>query len=141
MAIKIKRKYSDLIQAYGVESYPDECCGFLLGKESDGERHVLSTLPAPNATQREEQFHRFLIEPEAFLQAERFARERDLDVVGFYHSHPNADARPSEYDIEHAWPWYSYIIVSVRESGAEEMTSWRLRDDRSQFEEEELVFT
>ncbi|MCG8604725.1 M67 family metallopeptidase, partial [bacterium] len=72
------------------------------------------------------------------LQAEKFARERGMDIVGFYHSHPNADARPSKYDLEHGWPWYSYVIVSVRSGHAGDLTSWKLREDRRQFDEEEI---
>jgi proteasome lid subunit RPN8/RPN11 len=70
--------------------------------------------------------------------AEKVGREQGLDVIGWYHSHPDHPARPSEFDREHAWPWYSYIIVSVRNGAPQEMTSWRLEDDRAAFSSEAL---
>ena len=73
------------------------------------------------------------------MKAERSARKQGLKLLGFYHSHPNAPARPSAYDLEHAWPWYSYVIVSIRDGQDEQMTSWVLQDDRSQFDAEEVV--
>jgi proteasome lid subunit RPN8/RPN11 len=72
------------------------------------------------------------------LDAEKAARQQSLEVVGWYHSHPDHPARPSQYDRDHAWPWYSYIIVSVANRIPEEITSWRLTDDRTEFELEEI---
>lgn len=138
MAIKIDRKHFELIKAYAVAAYPNECCGFLLGRPQNGNKEVLRTFPAANAREGSEQYHRFLITPELFLQCEKFARERNLDIVGFYHSHPNAEARPSEYDIEHGWPWYSYVIVSVKDGKAKDVTSWILEEDRSGFRQEKI---
>jgi proteasome lid subunit RPN8/RPN11 len=71
--------------------------------------------------------------------SEKAAKEKGLDVVGWYHSHPDHPARPSQYDREHAWPWYSYIIVSVANGQPQEMTSWRLSDDRSDYACEEIA--
>ena len=139
MALKIDKKSFDLIKAYGEESYPLECCGFLLGKQNDGDKEVMITLSAHNARVDQESHHRFLITPQAFLEGEKFAKDRELDVIGFYHSHPNAEARPSDYDLEHGWPWYSYIIVSVKSQKAEAVTSWVLQDDRVKFIKEEII--
>jgi len=72
------------------------------------------------------------------LQAEKAARQLSLDVVGWYHSHPDHPARPSQFDREHAWPWYSYIIVSVMGGAPREMTSWRLNDDRQDYAPERI---
>lgn len=72
------------------------------------------------------------------MHGEKEARAKGLDVIGFYHSHPNAPARPSQYDLDHAWPFYSYIIVSVQDRAAAAMTSWRLKDDRNAFDPEEI---
>ncbi|HEX2523559.1 MAG TPA: M67 family metallopeptidase, partial [Terriglobia bacterium] len=72
-------------------------------------------------------------------QAEQYARKQKLEIVGFYHSHPNAPARPSQFDLDHAWPFYSYVIVSVRDQKSQELTSWQMRDDRSCFDPEEMV--
>jgi len=141
MAVKIEKSHFDLIKAYGEEAYPDECCGFLLGKVSDGEKEVLATMPAFNAHAANEKYQRFLITSEAYLQCEKFAKERGMDIVGFYHSHPNAEARPSAYDVEHGWPWYSYVIISVKNNKSADVTSWVLEDDRSQFKPENIIIT
>jgi proteasome lid subunit RPN8/RPN11 len=93
-------------------------------------------MPIHNAREEAEQYHRFKIEPEDVMRAEKAARAQSRDVLGFYHSHPGHPARPSEYDRDNAVPFYSYIIVSVEKSGAAELTSWRLSDDRNEFLEE-----
>jgi proteasome lid subunit RPN8/RPN11 len=139
MIIKIDKSHLELIKAYGIESYPNECCGFLLGRHAHDEKEVFSTLPAANSHEEGEKYHRFLITPEQFLQGEKYARERNMDIVGFYHSHPDAEAKPSTYDLEHGWPWYSYVIVSVTNEGVKELTSWVLEDDRSKFVQEEVI--
>ena len=82
---------------------------------------------------------RFLIDPKDHIHVRRAVRSRGLDVLGFYHSHPDHPARPSQYDLDHAWPFFSYIIVAVRAGTSEDMTSWRLREDRSAFDEESLT--
>jgi len=139
MALKIDRHHFELIKAYGEESYPNECCGFLLGKQTNGEKEVTATFPAFNSREDSEKYHRFLITPQAYLECEKFARSKNLDIIGFYHSHPNAEAQPSSYDVEHGWPWYSYIIVSVKENRTVDVTSWTLKDDRSKFNPEKIV--
>lgn len=139
MALKIDKNHLELIKAYGEEAFPYECCGFLLGKQMDGDKEVLSTLPAANSGEVKERHHRFLITPEQFLQGEKFAKERNMDIIGFYHSHPNAEAIPSKFDLEHGWPWYSYVIVSVKNNEAQEVTSWVLEEDRTKFKEEEII--
>ena len=137
MILKIPQMRLDLIKKHGVEAYPNECCGFLLGR-LDTDKEVLMTLNSVNAREEEEKFHRFLITPENYIRCEKLARAENMDILGFYHSHPNAEARPSSYDLEHAWPWYSYVIVSVHDGTAKEVTSWVLRDDRSKFNPENI---
>jgi proteasome lid subunit RPN8/RPN11 len=80
-----------------------------------------------------------MVRPDDYRVAEKKAKELGGDLLGFYHSHPDHPARPSQYDLDHAWPFFSYIIVSVREGKPELMTSWRLKDDRSAFDPEELI--
>ncbi|MDR2819972.1 MAG: M67 family metallopeptidase [Desulfovibrio sp.] len=127
------------IRAEGEKWYPDECCGFLLGQiDESGRRRVEDILPVPNAGQAEERHHRFRIEPDDFMRAERQARLRGLDVIGFYHSHPDHPATPSEYDREQALPFYSYVILSVRRGASAEISSWELSGDRALFNHEEL---
>jgi len=76
--------------------------------------------------------------PDDVRLAEKKAREKQVELIGWYHSHPDAPARPSEFDREHAWPWYSYIIVSVRQREPRDTTSWRLRGDRSAYDSETI---
>ena len=139
MTIKIKQKHLALIESFGEEAYPNECCGFLLGINSNSQREVQLTVPTANSREKEKKYHRFLITPEQYLETEKFARERNMQIVGFYHSHPNAEARPSVYDLEHAWPWYCYIIISVYDSKTAEATAWTLQDDRKKFLKEAMI--
>ncbi len=128
---------ADRIRAHGVETYPHECCGALLGRDREDNREVGELFPLVNR-RADSQRSRFSITPNDFRTAETVARERGLDLVGWYHSHPDHPALPSEYDREHAWPWYSYVIVSVAERQPKQMTSWRLADDRTRFTPEEI---
>ena len=128
------------IRAHGREAYPHECCGALLGSEGgDGVRAVVALHEADNRREAGAAPRRFLITAEDYRTIERAARERSLDVLGFYHSHPDHPARPSDYDREHAFPWYSYVIVAVLDGVAGETTSWILDDDRVSFQEESVV--
>jgi proteasome lid subunit RPN8/RPN11 len=126
------------IRQHGARAYPNECCGALLGR-ADGERkRVVDLLPLDNRREGEAARTRFLVTAEDYRSAEQAARERRLEIVGFYHSHPDHPARPSEFDREHAWPWYSYVVVRVAQGRAQEATSWVLAEDRSQFLPEEM---
>lgn len=136
-ALKIADELIRRIGAHGSERYPHECCGALLGRDEDGSREVIELLPLGNRRQDSPR-NRFELAAEDVLLAEKAARQKGLELLGWYHSHPDAPARPSEFDREHAWPWYSYIIVSVRRGGAREMTSWRLLDDRSGYHPETI---
>ncbi len=138
MAIKLSKANDQDIRKFGEETFPNECCGFMLGALADDTREVAELLPANNDREAHNQYNRFLITPDDFMKGEKAARKKGLEILGFYHSHPNAPARPSQYDLEHAWPWYSYVIVSVMENVAGAMTSWILADDRSAFEEERI---
>jgi proteasome lid subunit RPN8/RPN11 len=141
---------AEQIRAHGAETYPYECCGALLGRDSSavGEtdpginaftpaREILALFPLVNRRDDSPR-NRFSVTSEDVLAAEKAAREQGLEVVGWYHSHPDHPARPSQYDRDHAWPWYSYIIVSVQSGAPQEMTSWRLNDDRQEFSEEDI---
>jgi proteasome lid subunit RPN8/RPN11 len=133
MGLVVKASVDAEIRRHGAETYPDECCGALYGRAGV----VTSTLALPNTTD-EGPRRRFMVRPQDYRNAERRASELGFDLLGFYHSHPDHPARPSQYDLDHAWPFFSYIIVSVRSGQPEEMTSWRLLEDRSAFEPEDL---
>src|SRR5580693_2820162 len=138
--LKISPELADKIRAHGAQTYPHECCGALLGRDTGvadrgGYREIHALHPlvnrrddSPNA--------RFSVTSQDVLDAEKAARQQGLEVVGWYHSHPDHPARPSQYDRDHAWPWYSYIIVSVQKGEPRDTTSWRLHDDRAAYDPE-----
>ena len=136
MAIVLSAAVDAAIRAHGRETFPHECCGALLGKDAV----VAEAFPLANTTE-EGPRRRFLVRPDDYRVAETRAREAGLDLLGFYHSHPDHPARPSQYDLDHAWPFFSYVIVSVMAGEDQALTSWRLRDDRSTFDEEDVVAT
>jgi proteasome lid subunit RPN8/RPN11 len=109
----------------------------LLGKDGETAREVVELLPLANR-RNDSPRNRFEVTPDDVQMAGKKARELRLEVVGWYHSHPDAPARPSEFDREHAWPWYSYIIVSVQQREPRDTKSWRLRDDRSAYDPEAI---
>ena len=121
------------IRAHGQETYPHECCGALVGRDD----RVDAIVALPNTTE-EGPRRRFLVRPSDYREAERRASELGSELLGFYHSHPDHPARPSQYDLDHAWPTFAYIIVAVAQGAAEAMTVWYLKDDRSSFEEGSL---
>jgi len=149
LELLISAELAERIRAHGVETYPHECCGALLGRDSvvsnegpsvsgTAPREVLALFQLVNRRDDSPR-NRFSVTAEDVLLADKTAREEGLEVIGWYHSHPDHPARPSQYDRDHAWPWYSYVIVSVHAGAPKEMTSWRLQDDRTEFVEEELA--
>jgi proteasome lid subunit RPN8/RPN11 len=136
--IRIAEEQLAEIREHGVRDYPYECCGLLLGRYGENEKVVKETYPISNAREESAKRNRFLIRPEELMRGERYAASRDLEVVGFYHSHPDSPAVPSQYDLEHAWPTYSYIIVSTSAGEANDLFSWEQQPDRSRFNKEEI---
>jgi proteasome lid subunit RPN8/RPN11 len=139
--IKVPEKQLAEIREHGVRDYPYECCGLLLGRFAEDGKVVHETYPISNAREESAKRNRFLITPEELMKGERYARSRDLEVVGFYHSHPDSPAVPSKYDLDHAWPSYSYIIVSTSEGQSSDLFSWEQEQDRSRFNREEIQST
>jgi proteasome lid subunit RPN8/RPN11 len=121
------------IRSHGEETFPHECCGALVGRDD----RATDVVALPNTTE-EGPRRRFLVRPSDYREAERRASELGGELLGFYHSHPDHPARPSQYDLDHAWPTFAYIIVSVMAGAAGDMTVWYLKDDRSTFEEGSL---
>lgn len=123
------------VERHASASYPEECCGVLIGRARPGATYVERVLAVGN--EREDSRHnRYLISPETVLAAHKEARAQGLEIVGYYHSHPNHPARPSEFDREYAWPGVSYLIVSVEQGEVADTRSWRLAADRESFDEE-----
>jgi proteasome lid subunit RPN8/RPN11 len=128
MSLRLTSALVEEIRHHGESAYPAECCGVLGGKP--GEMKEVSRLLSMR-NRRTDDPHRYLISPDDVRLAEAELRSAGLEVLGFYHSHPDHPATPSAFDTEHAWPWYSYIIVQVHQGRAAELTSWVLDDDRS----------
>lgn len=126
------------IEREGSEAFPNECCGILIGRDEAGERIVHKLVRGKNAFEANEQYHRFSIDPRAQLQAEREAEAAGLAVLGFYHSHPDHPARPSDYDRDHGWPFYSYVIVSIMSGKPADMTSWVLNEQTNAFDKQPI---
>ena len=120
-----------------VKSFPDECCGFFFGMEDENGNRVVTEVRVVNNAKEGDKRRRFEIAPLDYLQAEQYAEEANLLLLGIYHSHPNHPAIPSEHDQAAAQPWFSYIIISVMEGKTGVIRSWRL-NEQAQFEEEEM---
>ncbi len=151
MGLRITEDSLSLIRRHAAREYPNECCGAILGVEVNGAKEVAELAPLANlradrmradellplaSPERESERNRFLIDPADIQRVERDAQARRLDVIGFYHSHPDHPAQPSGYDRDHAFPWYSYVIIAVRAGQPGSFASFVLREDRSAFEEE-----
>ncbi len=142
----LSQELAERIGKHGAETYPHECCGALLGRDSQefsgsdtAPREVVTLFPLANRN-GESPRNRFSVAADDVRRAELAALEQQLAVIGWYHSHPDHPARPSQYDRDHAWPWYSYVIVSVASGAPQDITSWRLNDDRGEFSAEEIEF-
>lgn len=148
MVLKLLTEQLAAIRAHAESTYPEECCGLFLGSIDGGEKTVVEVWPAENVWNAETaaelsaashltKERRYVIEPRTLLRAQREARDRQLAVIGFYHSHTDSEAIPSECDREYAWPIYSYLIASVRQGKARGERSWCL-DDARYFQPEEI---
>jgi proteasome lid subunit RPN8/RPN11 len=136
MTLRIAAALLDEIRAYGEAAYPAECCGALVGRASADGKDVVRLGPAVN--RRTDDPHRYLIAPDDLRRLEAEVRGESLEVVGYYHSHPDHPARPSAFDTEHAWPWYSYLIVRIDHGRAADAASWVLDDERPLMHPESL---
>jgi len=137
MSLRLRAIHTGRVQAHVCGAYPEEGCGVLLGRDEGAMRTVERVVEFENRHE-DSRRNRYLISPEQLLAVERQAREEGLDVLGFFHSHPDHPATPSAFDLEHAWPYYSYLIVSVEQGRAADARAWRLVADRSRFEPETI---
>ncbi len=136
--IQLPEEMQHRIELHGEQAYPEECCGILLGFDNDGDRQVEEIVEIDNH-QDENRRRRFLITPDQYRKAEQAAKEKNMQLLGFYHSHPDHPAIPSTFDREHALPWFDYIIVSIQNGRATGMASWLLNEDRSRFLQNEII--
>jgi proteasome lid subunit RPN8/RPN11 len=151
--LRLDLKQAEAIKQHAVREYPCECCGVLLGSASGGEKLVRNVIPLPNLRrdlprsgellpledpEHESARNRYFIDPVDLLRVVKVGRSRGLEVVGYYHSHPDQPAQPSAHDRELAWPGYSYLIVTVEHGKPGEVTCWVLPGDRDAFEPEAM---
>jgi proteasome lid subunit RPN8/RPN11 len=136
MTLRLPGALADEIRRHGEAAYPAECCGAMVGRAEGAAKEVLRLSPAVN--RRTDDPHRYLIAPDDLLRLEREVREAGQVIVGYYHSHPDHPARPSAFDAEHAWPWYSYLIVRIDRGRGADMASWVLDDERPLMHPESL---
>lgn len=135
--IRLKKDDLESIRQIAQETYPHECCGIMVGSVEGDIKSVSALIPAVNE-RTDSLANRYLITSDFVQKIEARIRNTDSSIVGFFHSHPDVPARPSVYDREHAWPWYSYLIVSVMKGQAGEVLNWKLKDDRSAFDTEAI---
>lgn len=140
MQLTISKNLLEKIHLHGEQSYPEEGAGFLLGRADATSREVTEILTLTNSREDSARHNRYLLTPQDMLRGEDEAERLGLDVIGVFHSHPDHPNQPSEFDRQWAMPWFSYIITSVHAGKAIESRSWRLANDRSKFDEEEIKF-
>lgn len=125
------------IRQHGREAFPYECCGFLYGKEENGQRRIDTAVRVENSKEGDQR-RRFEISPLDYMRAEQYALKNNTQLLGVYHTHPNHPAIASEHDLAQAMPFFSYLILSVKEGEPAEIKSWRLKDEERVFEEESV---
>ncbi|MCT7586792.1 MULTISPECIES: Mov34/MPN/PAD-1 family protein [Arcobacteraceae] len=136
--IELNKNLMEQINEHAKKDYPNECCGILLGKFEKEKKTVSEVLELSNEREDENKYNRYLIPSKKILETELYALKNGLDIVGFYHSHPNHNAIPSQFDIDHALPVYTYLIVSVYDAKVIDYTVSVLSNDRLKFEKEEI---
>lgn len=132
--ISLDEKTANDIKLEAEKAYPNECCGFIFGHMNNNDKSVEFIYPCENTSDVGEQYHRFTITPELMLKAELTAQKLGIGIIGFYHSHPDCEAVPSEYDRTHALPIYNYIIVSVKNGKSDAFNSWEL-DEKTDYKQ------
>jgi proteasome lid subunit RPN8/RPN11 len=125
--------------AHALATYPHECCGAMLGSVSDGQKTVRLALPLENASESARE-SRYELRPADLLRADREARDRNLDLVGIYHSHPDCDAYFSVTDLKNSCPWYSFVVLSIRNRAFDHANSWLPDAEQTKAEREELTY-
>jgi len=133
--IKIPLHLYESICAHGEETYNEECCGAIFGYNKDYGKDIKEIMKFKNEKDGNRQ-NRYLISPSEYLSAEKAAKEKNMELIGFYHSHPDHPAVPSKFDTDHAFPWFLYLIVSVGKGKAGDFRGWVLEEDRERFNEE-----
>ena len=139
MPVLIRNGDLQSIMSHAKSTYPEECCGFLLGLDSVV-RTVERIVSVQNVNQ-DSRRNRYNIDPKDLIRADEEARRSNMSLIGIYHSHPDAPAQPSQFDLEHAWPWYTYLLLSVQNGQRKDVAAWNLSEDRSAFHLDDLKVT
>ncbi|MBN1264214.1 MAG: M67 family metallopeptidase [Anaerolineales bacterium] len=139
MKLSIDTTLIERLEGYLESLYPDEAAGLLLGRSANQQQgEIMEIITLPNNFEEGERYHRYTIDPMDMLRAENAAVALDMEVLGVFHSHPDHPARPSDYDLEYALPWFVYVITSIRQGNAEQTLAWQLQEDRSAFQEVQI---
>ena len=120
-------------------TYPNECCGAMLGSTDDGAKVVRVALQLQNAFAGA-QAERYELRPEDLLAADKAARERKMDLIGIYHSHPDCDAYFSKTDLQNSCPWYSFVVLSIQKGEFHHANSWLPNFEQTEAAPEELIY-
>ncbi len=136
MTVVLTETQAAAIGEHARETFPEECCGFLVGPTGDP-RRIREVRRATNVAS-ENRARRYVIDPRETLAVEKSLQGAGLEILGFYHSHPNHPAVPSEFDRGHAWPWYSYVILSIVDRAPADLKAWTLDGDAGAFRNEDL---
>ena len=136
MIVKIEEFNVNKIMAHGEKTFPEECCGVLIGSKNEFV-YIKEVKPMKNINEGKKE-RRYNIDPMDLVKLDKEVEEKGLELLGIYHSHPNHSSRPSKFDLEHAWPNFSYLVLSVNEGKSELLTSWRLKQDRKEFLQEKI---
>jgi len=133
--IRIGRRTLLDIYSHAESTYPEECCGLLIA--NSGSKDVLESMKMKNAFQgpKHDRYH---IDPMELFRADREAARRGLAITGIYHSHPDYPATLSKFDLEHSFPWYSYVVVSVPKGKSGDTRSWVPNEQRDSAAEEKI---
>jgi len=125
--------------AHAREIYPNECCGAMLGSTLDDGKVVREAIRLQNAFEGP-QAARYELRPEDLLAADKAARDRNLELIGIYHSHPDCDAYFSQTDLKNSCPWYSFVVISIQKGEFDHANSWLPNFDQTEAAKEELIY-
>lgn len=137
--IRIEPEAWEAMKAHARATYPNECCGAMLGSTGDGSKVVRIALQLQNAFEGA-QAARYELRPEDLLAADKAARERSMDLIGIYHSHPDCDAYFSKTDLQNSCPWYSFVVLSIQKGEFHHANSWLPNFEQTDAAKEELIY-
>jgi len=133
-----QQPWKDMVR-HAESTYPNECCGAMLGRTENGKKVVTRSVPLANSFSGE-QGQRYELRPEDLLEADKAARAQNLDLVGIFHSHPDCDAYFSETDLKNSCPWFSFVVLSIKKGKLDHANSFLPDFDQTKADKEELIW-